>query len=403
MANGGGGGNNHNAGGAGGGNYGAGGAGGSRIAGFATCAGNDPGRGGNSLSSFGYSIANQRLFLGGGGGAGHSNNVGNGMPGGNGAGIIIITADEIEGNGFGIYARGNDAMDSGSDGGSGGGAGGVIVLEANTLTPPFALNVKGGDGGDTGISQCQGPGGGGGGGVIWSSVITPIGITLNGNGGVGGTATVSGCGGAQGAGTGGAGIVGAGYSRPTSSGVACVLPAYWQSLKASVTPTGVRLEGKLHSAESSFYQVRVKRNTGKEWKEVGILQTERSLRNELNPLWEDRAPILGKQKYQMFLVDADGKEIPSPVVEALWTVEEGFSWRNMSWTDNTMEIWIENPAQAWFSWELFGMDGRKVWGSRAELEKTKGVVSFELPDVEEGLYLLRVSRNGQTGHVKIIK
>lgn len=403
LANGGGGGNNHNAGGAGGGNYGSGGVGGLRNTGTFSCYGNDPGRAGNSLSGFGYSLANPRLFLGGGGGAGHSNNAGNGMPGGNGGGLVFITADEIEGNGYTISARGEDAANSGSDGGSGGGAGGSIILEANTLTAPFALNVKGGDGGDTGISQCQGPGGGGGGGVIWSSVITPVGISLNGNGGQPGVATIGGCGGNQGAASGNGGVVSSGYVRPASPSVACVLPAYWVGVEASIQSGGILLSGKLSSADASVYQLQVRRDVGKGWETIALIQARANGLDELLPQYLDGQPILGKQSYQMVLIDVDGKEIPSELVEAHWEVGKGFVWKALGWKEDGLEVWVENPDHAGITWELYSLDGKLIWKKKSMQEAYKGRQVLDVGTLGRGAYLLRAMRNGSLTYQKIMK
>lgn len=168
QANGGGGGNEHNAGGGGGSNFGAGGIGGTRSSpGFFDCNGDWPGFGGKALSGFGYSLANQKAFLGGGGGAGSDNNNESGS-GGNGGGLIIILANVITGTGA-IEANGGTVIDFGSDGNGGGGAGGSILLNANIVDgATLSLSATGGNGGDTKINP-EGPGGGGAGGVIWSS------------------------------------------------------------------------------------------------------------------------------------------------------------------------------------------------------------------------------------------
>lgn len=85
MADGGGGGNDHNCGGGGGSNYGAGGLGGDRInASSFSCPGGNPGIGGRALQ---YDIVNNRIYMGG-GGAGDGNNFLN-TTGANGGGIVI--------------------------------------------------------------------------------------------------------------------------------------------------------------------------------------------------------------------------------------------------------------------------------------------------------------------------
>lgn len=202
LGNGGGGGNNHNAGGGGGGNWGVGGIGGvrARVAAFG-CVGNNPGLGAVSVSSY-FSGPPDRLFMGGGGGAGQGNND-VGMHGGNGGGIIFIKCSVLSGNGKHIFANGaiqhrvlvfppyTDTTIADSDGGSGGGGGGSIVIYANNVINGLSIESKGGKGGNNewgGNNNCMGPGGGGGGGVVWFySSSTPSGVTTNTNGGLAGT------------------------------------------------------------------------------------------------------------------------------------------------------------------------------------------------------------------------
>ena len=183
LANGGGGANNHNCGGAGGSNYGTGGAGGQRTGeGSFNCHGMYPGIGGLSLSSQGYSTGNNRVFMGGGGGAGQGNN-NVGMDGGDGGGIVFIKTNTFYGNNELVRANGNApyraalqsimgiATTAGGDGGGGGGGGGVVIFDVAVCDGNVTLQANGGRGSDAGYppstGSCFGPGGGGGGGVLW--------------------------------------------------------------------------------------------------------------------------------------------------------------------------------------------------------------------------------------------
>ncbi|MGE5107389.1 MAG: hypothetical protein ACM3H8_07585, partial [Sphingobacteriales bacterium] len=163
LANGGGGGNNHNAGGAGGANYGSGGSGGSQTGLF--CDGSNPGIGGIALNSYGYTSGINRIFLGGGGGAGHMNN-NEGVRGGNGGGIIIIRCNTLDGSNHTIEASGMQPFnqnnspsiyEANGDGGGGGGGGGVVIIDAATISNNLALVAKGGNGNNSGFqTQCTG-------------------------------------------------------------------------------------------------------------------------------------------------------------------------------------------------------------------------------------------------------
>lgn len=183
AANGGGGGNAHNGGGGGGGNGGAGGNGGFEY--YNTPSSptqNTNGLGG--LSVFGNSAV--KAIMGGGGGSGHANdNVG--TNGGNGGGIIIIKAGNIQGNNRYMRANGGDVVTSGNsnnDGQGGGGAGGTILIETGQITGALNCELKGGTGGDCLFyvtSQIIGGGGGGGGGkLLLSDNFSSITSDLNG-------------------------------------------------------------------------------------------------------------------------------------------------------------------------------------------------------------------------------
>lgn len=156
--------NDQNSGGGGGGNGGAGGV------------------GGNTWSSTlpyggigGYATASA---MGGGGGAGTSNDtVGYRVSGGAGGGGVILRAGSVTGSGT-INANGSIGQTADQDGGGGGGAGGSVVVFVKTgLLSGLTINVNGGKGGDTWLSQPlgtnginrHGPGGGGGGGVVLQS------------------------------------------------------------------------------------------------------------------------------------------------------------------------------------------------------------------------------------------
>ncbi len=198
LANGGGGGNDHNAGGGGGSNYGVGGVGGTASPANCFfgdyCRGYYPGEGGSDLSS--YYTGSNKLFLGGGGGAGHANNL-PGTDGRAGGGIIILIADVLNSNGNFIDASGlNVTAYNDGDGHGGGGAGGTIVLDVNTINGSLNLDVSGGQGGNVdsfSATNCKGPGGGGGGGVILTSNTLPGAVTTNLSGGNSGVQTGTNC------------------------------------------------------------------------------------------------------------------------------------------------------------------------------------------------------------------
>jgi hypothetical protein len=162
--------NANNSGGGGGGNGGAGGRGGNSY-------GTNGPYGGYPGAPFAQGSA-LRLVMGGGGGAGSTNN-GTGSPGVGlassgvaGGGIVIISAGTLINSGF-IYANGSSANSTiVNDASGGGGAGGSVLINAHNGHSGLTVYVNGGNGGNNfwngGINSPHGPGGGGGGGVIYT-------------------------------------------------------------------------------------------------------------------------------------------------------------------------------------------------------------------------------------------
>jgi hypothetical protein len=162
-ANGGGGGACLRSGGGGGGNYGAGGQGG--FSGGTTGAGRDVGgRGGAPLI---YSLED-RLTMGGGGGAGHADTSPPPSLFGTGGGIVFIRARQLLGTGS-ISSQGASGQNVNATGAGGGGAGGSIYLRFVENSSCGSIVANGGIGGTANNNITVGPvgpGGGGGGGRI---------------------------------------------------------------------------------------------------------------------------------------------------------------------------------------------------------------------------------------------
>ena len=196
-ANGGGGGNGHNSGGGGGSNSGSGGLGGYQL----EACGNSPfdnrGIGGKPLD---LNNNTNKIFLGGGGGSGHTDNInGIDMNGGDGGGIAIIISNSLTNNGHKIISNGSDAQSCNNstnichDGSGGGGAAGSVLMQSNSYINNLTVETKGGNGGNLVIYNLVGagrigPGGGGGGGVVWlTQTALPSTIIINSAGGLNGT------------------------------------------------------------------------------------------------------------------------------------------------------------------------------------------------------------------------
>ncbi|MDP4210753.1 MAG: gliding motility-associated C-terminal domain-containing protein [Bacteroidota bacterium] len=174
LGNGGGGGNGIGSGGGGGGGFGQGGYGGtSSCTTWTNTDTNLGGLGGNfTIDYFGRKTIEpyrDRIFLGGGGGAGRGLQVNDGTSGGNGGGIIFLVTYHLKTNGYSISANGANVPGTAVNnaGAGAGGGGGSVMLAFEKVTGDTVISISGGNGGNT--NHCSGQGGGGGGGFLWVS------------------------------------------------------------------------------------------------------------------------------------------------------------------------------------------------------------------------------------------
>ncbi len=335
QANGGGGGNDHNTGGAGGANFGTGGNGGLANASScffgSYCRGLHAGIGGLGLSTTYYSNIQNRLFMGGGGGAGHYGNasVGGGSAGGNGevgGGIVVIWTDSINGNGFSITANGNNIIPtSAADGGGGGGAGGVIVLDARAFSSnPITVTALGGNGANHtwggAANNCKGTGGGGGGGVVWfRGAANPPTISSNVSGGLAGIQGGASCSalGNNGATAGANGSVLTSFSRmfPSVTIPPCLLPvefAYFQADKLGTSAVQLLWETTTEIGNSRF---EIQRSADADrYETIGRVASTSRNQQGAAYTWNDNAPMTGTNWYRLRQIDQNGT---STVTEAV--------------------------------------------------------------------------------------
>ncbi len=411
QANGGGGGNEHDAGGGGGGNYGAGGIGSQRVAG--SCNGTSPGEGGRSLSAFGYLNGANGIFMGGGGGAGHSNNEGPfdpDFPGGNGGGIIFIIADQIIGNGNQIRSNGEGFSLVGgaaaNDGGSGGGAGGSIVVSANSITAGLDLVANGGKGTDvngSSGSNCAGPGGGGGGGVVWTNT-TFAGITTSVAGGIAGVDNNGACGAATSAIGAAGGILSAFTPNlATVSAPGCVLPVELLGFEGQLRHEAVELRWT-SLVETNHHYYRIERRVAAQpWQTLDRVYGQGESSQPLDYQYRDVLPQPGANQYRLAYVSLDGQVSYSRAIEVYYQPSQYLRVLEQHQAGDRLVGRIHLPQRQPWRLDLRSLSGQSLL-QREFQPAQAGPQSFglALPQLPAGVYLLSVQQGGQRHTQRVI-
>jgi hypothetical protein len=422
QANGGGGGNNHNAGGAGGGNYGAGGNGGRRSnEGTFNCHGANPGVGGLGLSTYGYSLANNKIFMGGGGGTGHMNN-NRGTPGGNGGGIIILTANTITAGGGKLMSNGNrpfwalnyDDYTAEGDGAGGGGAGGTIIINANTISGAITAEAIGAAGSGsslfqpTPVNDCTGPGGGGAGGVVWIRPAAAGTLTTNVAGGANGTVSmlsnIAACRGlANGATAGAAGATLFNYQAPVASDFVCapLASANLVEFNGVVLDEMNRFSWKVREPGTVLRYLLQRSLDQVEYETVSTVNSS----NLQMHIADDKHPSETVAYYRLKIEYQGGDSEYSRIIMLRREVTQAFEWISLH----------PNPAQSYVDVSLMAAEqalatitirnpaGQLLVSQQRLLRK--GYTSLRLPlaSLRAGLYYVTVDVNGTKQIRKLVK
>lgn len=418
QSNGGGGGNNHNTGGAGGGNVGGGGNGGFRSnETFFLCHGTHPGIGGLSVAPYGYTIADNRLFMGGGGGSSHQNNA-RGTPGGNGGGIILVNANVMVGSGSLITANGLspvnfaniDPYASEGDGGGGAGAGGSIVLNVNEFIGTFNASATGARGSDASrnVTDCTGPGGGGGGGMVWmkgASISPNVTAAVNGgNNGVISLFTNGPCAGqANGAAPGGGGTSIAGYVPPAMGNFLCA-PLSSPELdffNAKADEQHVSLTWQMNSiANVKMYEVERSFDLVSYSKVIAIKDNGKYLFST-----NDHYTLSGTVSYRLKITRNNGAIVYSPLVSISRNTRNILSeiklFPNPVRDQLTIAAFINESTTIQLS--IFNTSGQLL--SQQESLQARGLnqLSLSTAKLSPGVYWLMVEVNGMRERKKFIK
>jgi stage V sporulation protein SpoVS len=419
QANGGGGANNHNSGGGGGSNYGAGGMGGIRsLQQFWLCQGPGVGLGGLSLSTRGYSVANNRMFMGGGGGAGHENNS-VGMPGGAGGGIVYIKALSIVGAGARIIADGarpynpalvTDPYSAGGDGGGGGGGGGTIILNVNSVSGNIQASAVGGRGSDAGrtgnSSDCPGTGGGGGGGVVWMKGGAPIAnvtsVVTGGANGIGSplspntncrNLTTNATAGAN-----GATLTGFVASESTQPPICEPLPLNeLKSFTGKSTPAGNILQWQMHSVEN-IVGFEVQRTVDRvQYQTIAYRDNSGQLSYEAT----DENPAAETNYYRLKVIRANNQVDYSPVITITTHNAAQFQWFSMqpnpASQQVTVRLFVKQNTEAKIT--LYQSTGQQLRKKPLHLSPGQNTLSIPLQSLANGVYWMAIEAQG----VRLIK
>lgn len=413
---GGGGGNDHNSGGAGGGNFGDGGNGGNASASScffgSYCRGLLPGVGGMGLNSTYYNNAENRLFMGGGGGAGDYGNasVGGGSPGGygtNGGGIIFIWADSVSGNNRSIQANGvNVPYTASADGGGGGGAGGTIVLDVRAFGPStLTLQATGGRGANHswggGTNNCKGTGGGGGGGVIWLSENTiPVNLALTFAGGLAGIQGGASCSSLGNAGStnGGSGAGLTSLSRQFGAVFfpPCAGPLAFSKFTAQVATGGSAVELLWNTADAGsggYFEIS-RSFDGQNFRTIASISDATSNQTAGLFTYLDKAAVDGPNWYQIKRIDLNGRaslsEIRMVVFDAK-SISIQAIYPNPVKQNQSVTMVLNSPIAYKLNLGVFDLSGKSIFDRQIEVSQGSNTFTISTEMLSSGIYFLKIN------------
>lgn len=391
-ANAGGGGNNHNNSGGGGANLTQGGIGGGNSSSGVACTVTRRGEAGKAMSSWN----GQKIFMGGGAGAGHSNNGLTIVNGGNGAGLIFIWANNLIGNGELITAKGGTGGNSQSDGAGGGGAGGTIIMHVSNYTGAVSIRADGGSGGASenggNLNRCFGGGGGGSGGAIYFTGALPA-TTNTVTGGAAGVETNRDASCAVTAQDAAAGITGQifssyTFSRSTDPAGYCklLLPSKLLYFRAALLEKKVRLSWEILNPELVNNFTIERKNTNNQWIPVSVITSNDS---QQQYAIIDNNPAAGYNQYRLRITEKNSSIAYSAIQQVYvdFTKNIFIVYPNPASDKITVRGIFNNSS----SLRLSDITGKIILQKQLIYNSTEIILPFLSP----GIYLLQVNETIQ--------
>ena len=387
--------NDENTGGGGGANGGAGGYGGNAWS-SGTPSGGRPG------SVFAEGSAS-RLIMGGGGGAGTTNdgtgnpNSGTGFASSGAAGggmIILIAQNGITGSGT-IKVNGTSSNSTvQKDGAGGGGAGGtVLIYSGNGIASNLTVQAKGGAGGSNEVSggPSHGPGGGGGGGVIYSNASLNAASTVTG----GSAGTTNGQTTNYGATNGANGLIVTTMSQsdPAQVPLHCVtLPVSFLDLTAIKENNDVLLTWKVSHEINTQYYIVERSTDGINFTAIGSTSfTEGpALGNIYQYTDENVTTTGGSLYYRIRELDTDGQFVYSKIVSVRLNNLSGklSVYPNPAQSSVTVSFSCTNAGPV--SLRLFDIKGSLLWQQQYTASAGQNNVQVDyIRNIPPGTYILQ--------------
>ncbi len=360
-----------------------------------------------------FDYATNRIFMGGGGGAGDINN-GEGTPGSNGGGLVyLISGGLVSGSGT-INANGIDAPTSNSpsngDGeGGGGGGGAVFIYTSGATIQNITINAKGGKGSDQNdyaSAESEGPGGGGGGGCIYTTNATSLTRNVNGamNGITNSSSMVTFL--PNGATKGYPGTILLGPPNPYSGFTP--LPVTLKIFSGEIKNNGIELKWITASEINNDYFSIERSPDGFNYSEIGRVQGAGNSTTENTYLLVDPSPLVGNNYYKLSQLDFDGhKEEYAPIYFRFQLTGKGFYILDYSPTlfDDHLTIYYNDEKSEHVEIQIFNPTGELIRSSKNI--SGKGFNSFTFPGTssfKKGIYFIRlVTESNETAVLKAIK
>jgi hypothetical protein len=361
--------------------------------------------------------AGGKIFMGGGGGAGDSND-NLGTNGGKGGGIVYLLSygtvsgtGTINANGASVGNSTSTASNQNGDGSGGGGGGGsVYVFTKGATISSIKINAKGGVGGTQdilGLEEGEGGAGGGGGGYICTTNNNSL--TLSVSGGKYGTTNSA----AlinfipNGATSGAAGTIALNPAFPYSSGGN--LPVELIRFNAIIKEDKVQLSWATAAEINNNYFTIEKSTDGITFKEYGKIEGAGNTTTVQDYYYDDFHPSPGNNYYRLKQTDFNGKTEYFNILSVLFKIEADDEFEIRAIRPNPFKdeftIDFNSDGEGSCEFELLNVQGRVVVNEK--ITSYFGFNNYHFINVKKipkGVYYARLTKDkASTKAVRIMR
>ncbi len=181
------------------------------------------------------------------------------------------------------------------------------------------------------------------------------------------------------------------------------LPVSLTSFTGKLNNNAVDLKWSTSSEQNNSHFDILRSSDAKSFTLLDRVEGNRNVNETKEYTYQDKNPFSGTNYYQLKQVDLDGKETIMDRMVAVKTTLNGSAFTVFINQENQLNASIFSESKTNAVIAVFDLSGNELVNDKIELEKGNNTFVKHLPFLAKGVYVLRLTAEGNTKSIKFIK